>query len=375
MKICILTEGYPNSCSQSDFAFVKQLVDAMASKGNDCYVMVPFSVTHYKKIIPVKDSYWVGDRIVRIFRPRYISLSNKTSFSRRLAARNFSSAMGRAIRKMDVLPDVMYGHFWRNAYLGFSFANKNNIPLFVATGESQIKKMFPLGPRLKEFTDYVSGVVCVSTKNRDESIALGLTSTSKCIVLPNAINACLFKKMDKKWCREQLRLPQKVFIAIFVGWFNERKGPKRVSEAIKQIPGGNVYSLFVGKGEQGPDCDNILFKGSLPHDRVPLFLNAADVFVLPSLNEGCCNAVVEAMACGLPVISSNLSFNWDVLDKTNSILIDPNNIDAIADAIRYLRDDVDFRKILSEGALNKAKSLTIDNRVDAILNFIDQKLK
>ena len=133
-------------------------------------------------------------------------------------------------------------------------------------------------------------------------------------------------------------------------------------------------ALFIGKGEQEPHCDNILFKGALPHDQVPLYLNAADVFVLPTLHEGCCNAVVEAMACGLPVVSSNLPFNWDVLDDTNSIMIDPNNIDEIAAAILTLRDNNNQRKALSKGALLKASSLTIDQRAEAIVEFMESKL-
>ena len=80
-------------------------------------------------------------------------------------------------------------------------------------------------------------------------------------------------------------------------------------------------------------------------------MNAADVFVLPTLAEGCCNAILEAMACGLPIISSNLPFNWDILNDKNSILIDPNNINQIADAIQRLRDSPKLRSEMSEEAL------------------------
>ena len=180
-------------------------------------------------------------------------------------------------------------------------------------------------------------------------------------------------------CREQLGLPQDAFIVSFVGWFIERKGPVRVSNAIKLIHGKPVYSLFIGKGENGgekqiPDCDNILFKGLLPHDQLPEYLNAADVFVLPTLHEGCCNAVVEAMACGLPIISSNRSFNWDVLNESNSIMIDPTNVQEIAQAIQELRDNEQKRELLSKGALEMAKKLTIEKRAQGIVDFIQSKI-
>lgn len=96
----------------------------------------------------------------------------------------------------------------------------------------------------------------------------------------------------------------------------------------------------------------------------------SDVFVLPTLREGCCNAVVEAMACGLPIISSDLPFNWDVLNQTNSVLIDPYNIDEIADAINSFYEDSSKRALLSKGALSTAKDLTIEERSRKILKFI-----
>lgn len=80
------------------------------------------------------------------------------------------------------------------------------------------------------------------------------------------------------------------------------------------------------------------------------------------------------MACGLPVISSNLPFNWDVLDETNSIMVDPENIDEIAHAIKCLHDDVPLRERLAVGALRKAESLTIDQRSKAIVEFVKSKI-
>ena len=371
MRIVIFTPAYPGVHDTSHYAFVKQLVDAMAEKGNECHVVVPYNVLHYKKVVSNKEEYFAGNGKVTVYRPYYLSFSG-VKLLQKLSAASRKRALKRAVSQLPEKIDSVYCHFWNSGYVGYLFAKGKGLPLFVATGESDISKMFVMPPDVNDFRDYIKGVICVSSKNRAESIKLGLATEEKCRVFPNAVNEGLFYKKEKYVCRKQLGLPQDAFIVAFVGWFNERKGSKRVSEALKRISG--VKSIFIGKGDSEPDCEGILFKGYLPHEDVPRYLSAADCFVLPTLAEGCCNAVVEAMACGLPVISSNLPFNWDVLDETNSILVDPLNVEEIASAISRLCDDALLRDKLAEGALQKAGSLTIEKRASAILNFMESKI-
>ena len=141
-----------------------------------------------------------------------------------------------------------------------------------------------------------------------------------------------------------------------------------MSKAIDKLNG--VNSFFIGSGEEEPNCKGILFSGRLPHKDIVKYLNAADVFVLPTLAEGCSNAIVEAMACGLPIISSNLPFNDDILDESCSIRIDPMNIEEIKNAIQMLLQDQSLLKKLSEGAIKRADSLTIETRAENILEFM-----
>ena len=370
MKILIISPDYPDE-SRSVFPFVKQLVDEMANQGNSIQVIAPYSLSHNLKFAKRITSYVVGNNKVTVYRPYYFSVSNIKVGGKSLTDIAKTIAYKKGFRMLKEKPDVVYGHFWDSAFIGYEYAKSNNLPLYVATGESEIE--FRKDSKQKSaFCDYLSGVVCVSTKNKEESIKLTLATEENCRVIPNAVDSGLFRLLDKAKCRQELGLPQDAFITVFVGWFNERKGAKRVADAISLINDDKepVYSLFIGDGAAEPKCDNILFKGKLPHKSIPVYLNASDVFVLPTLQEGCCNAVIEAMACGLPIISSNLPFNWDVLDSTNSIMVDPKNIAEIAEAIQDLRDDKGRRVALTLGSLRAAESLSIDKRAGRIIDFI-----
>ena len=374
MNILVLSHDYPDD-RRSTFPFVKQLVDEFANQGHSIQVVAPYSLTHNKRFIKQKKIYFCGNGRVTVYRPYYLSFSNYTIAGYSPNHWFVRMAFDQGLKMLGEKPDIVYGHFWAIAYYGFDFAQEHNIPLFVATGESIINFRCDTFDK-KKFCDYVSGVICVSSKNRDESVELGLVTKEKCVVIPNAVNNDLFKTLDKKKCRQKLDFPKDAFIIAFVGGFSERKGVKRVSEAVCRLDNKKtVFSIFIGDGSEEPDCPNILFKNRLPHEQIPEYLNAADAFVLPTLHEGCCNAVIEAMACGLPIVSSDRLFNRDVLDETNSILVDPLDINAIADAIRVLRDNRSMRDKLASGALLKAKTLTIDNRADAILKFIRNKIK
>ena len=378
-SICILSEGYPTK-THPFFTFVEELCHALSRKGLEVSVIAPQNKLYHI----IKGGEWHpeyredevdGGGIIKVYQPSIFSFPYSKP---RLRCLCYEVGFYNALKRLKSKPDVIYGHFWNNAIGGYKFAKKYNIPLFCATGEGNFDVLKPLlvSKHFRPLKDFVSGVIAVSTANKDISIEFGLTTSEKCVVIPNSINANLFQLKDKEELRKKYSIDKNVFIVAFLGAFITRKGSGRVSKAISILNDNNIKSFFIG-APQGtgelPDCNGILFKGRLSHNQVPDYLNMADIFVLPTLNEGCCNAIIEAMACGLPIISSDLPFNKDVLNETNSIMINPLNIEEIAQAIKYLKDNPRKRLELSKGALKTAVNLNIDKRAEKIIDFINRK--
>ena len=199
-----------------------------------------------------------------------------------------------------------------------------------------------------------------------------ITNDNKVKVFPNGIDTGRFFKVDKEVARKQLGLDNNIFIVACVGSFIRRKGIHILSSALNLLE--DVYSIFIGEGPEEPKCKNILFQGTVPHDKIYLYLNAADAFVLPTQAEGCCNAIIEAMACGLPIISSDKPFNDDILNDTNSIRIDEKDVEAIKQAIVELKSNKDLRDDLSRGAILSASELSIQKRAEKIIEFMNSKI-
>lgn len=378
MRICVLSPSFPTSKS-IDFVFVDQLCRAFVDLGNEVVVIAPQSVTKciMRHIPIVKRHSWyetVNGNKIELYRPYTITLSN--SKLGKLFGNSNKNAVDRVFRKLKKKPDVCYGHFWGSIFSLYPLAKEKGIPLFGASGEENVGFYVHKTEAYKqEVREYISGVISVSGKNQRECLELNLITQEKSVVIPNAVDLTLFHPRNRKACREALHIGDDDFVVAFVGQFVPRKGITRLDEALDKIGDKHIKAIFIGSGSIDPQYGGIVSKGRVSHDNLPDFLSAADVFVLPTDNEGCSNAIIEAMACGLPVISTDAPFNYDVLDENNSIMIDSQSVDAIAAAIIKLRDDSVLRKLLGEGALATAQGLSISCRAERIVEFMQERIK
>ena len=374
---------YPDEYNKYRNVFFQNLIFAIADAGVNCTVISPIPVTkyrsHLKDVSRERIDHTSKGSSIRVMQPRYVSLSCKRIGSIHTGIYSemlFEKAVLQEAKRLNDQFDAVYGHFFLMGGLAaIRLARKKKLPVFVAYGEcsyeTEVVRLYR--PLRREDIEGLRGIIAVSSNSANVLEQLGIFDGIPIIVAPNSVDMKLFFRRDKLECRKILGLPEDKFLVGFVGGFIERKGDKRLLEAV--TPLDDIYCVFAGRGKTPPMGEKVLFCQAIEHDQIPILLNAVDVFCLPTQNEGSCNALVEAAACGLPVISSDLPFNDDLLTVNNSIRIDPNSIEQIRDAIARLKNDCSLRMCISEQIYMDAQQFNISKRCDRILNFIKAHLQ
>lgn len=104
------------------------------------------------------------------------------------------------------------------------------------------------------------------------------------------------------------------------------------------------------------------------YEEIPKYMAASDVFVLPSVSEGNPVVVLEALACGKPVVASKVGGVPDILiDGYNGLLVEPGDVEGLAEAVTKILSDKTLRKRLSEGALVTIQRMK-ENEFENLLN-------
>lgn len=227
-------------------------------------------------------------------------------------------------------------------------------------------------------------VFSVSESLRRIALSLGITP-DQVRVVGNGVDADKFIPIEKAEARRILGLAAEVPVLVTVGGLVERKGFHRVIECLPVLRAsfpGLQYLIVGGAGPEGDwtgrlkaqvdslrlqDC--VRFLGPLPADELKLPLSAADVFVLSSRNEGWANVFLEAMACGLPVVSTDVGGNAEVVcDPRLGTIVPFDDAEALTasldDALRRQWDRASIRQ--------HALSNTWDQRVDALVQEFQQ---
>lgn len=383
-RIFILVNKYPNKLEPNVCVFIQQLVWSFADLGYKCSVIAPLPINLNIKYLSLKyhcNEINENEKVIDIFHPMYLSLGQSGSLFQKLRVRFTTFMYIRAInrvlkkQKLDTKNDIIYSHFiCPSAVAAAKLGKKYNLKNFFAHGEATYTAENKYGNGyLKKVFSNTTGVIAVSTQNKNFLLNAGVVAENKIKVFPNGYRKERFYKIDKTTARKHMKWDTNKFIVGFCGSFDERKGILRLEKAVDKID--NVYFACAGKGELIPQSEKCILKLPVNNDELVYFYNAIDIFVLPTQNEGCCNAIVEAMACGCPIISSDREFNYDILDDSNAILVNPNDVDEIKNAIIKLKSNTNLMNKMSESSLIKSKKLTLKIRSKNIVDFIESKMK
>ena len=370
-RILAVTTNFPSPRFPEKGVFIKNILCEMARQGAKVDVIAPHSwVANIKTIGRGKKNVDFGP--LNIYRPivTIIPLRFFGRFKGVIVKVNdfiFKRAVERFI-KNNKKYELCYCHFYRSGKAALNLMKKNKIPIILNFGESSPwiyddyygKENWTND--LKRFT----AVLSVSKFNKDYLINLNQTLEPKIHYMPNGVDLSRFYPLNKFKCREKLGLPQNEKIVIFVGHFIERKGVLLVEKSINKI---GIKGIFLGVGPLKPVGENVLFAGSVVNDELRTWLNAADVFVLPSLAEGMSNAILEALACGLPLVVSDLEFNREFLTLECTQFVNPHSYIDIAKGINYSINP-ENAKVMRNECLSLAPKYGIDNRIKNIFSLV-----
>ena len=375
--IAFVSRHYPSPWHRYDGMFLQELVRAVARRGVQCTPIHPIQIDRWFQHVVLQRKSIIRTEAYEAIRPIYLAASSRDLgfFNTvHITQAMFQRATLRVLRHLNPVPDAIYGHF---LYPGGGAAvwcgREMGLPTFVAVGEGTFWSVKSFGwERARRDYHDVTGIIAVSSLLKRRLLEELRLPEAKIGVFPNAADRSVFRPLGRAEMRAKFNLPQDRFLVAFVGGFLHEKGVARVVEAVDDLD--DVGCLLAGSGPLIPSGRNVLYCERTSHERIPEILSAADIFVLPTLMEGSCNAIVEAMACGLPIVTSAGEFNDDLVDDSVSIRIDPLDVLAIRQAIIDLRDNPVRRRQMAQAALIRSERFDIERRAQGICTFMAERM-
>jgi teichuronic acid biosynthesis glycosyltransferase TuaC len=373
IKILVFTSLFPNNTSRNHGVFVKERMSAVARLGG-CELKVVAPVPYYPS---VRFGWRAGyARVVReevidgieVYHPRYFMIPKVGMVLQGLTM--FISLLP-YIRKLQRSSefDLIDAHYvYPDGLAAVLLGAVLNKPVVISARGSDINEFgkFPIIKRLLHYTlKRATHCIAVCQALKNEMTRFDITSR-KITVIPNGVDGKKFFPCGTEGARERLGLPASRRIILSVGALIPRKGHDYTIRALKVLIQKNEFSdllLIIAGG--GPDREELIllvralglseqvrFVGEIPHQELRFWYSAADLFCLASDREGWPNVILESLACGTPVIATNI---WGV----------PEIIQSDDIGLLTKRDDNDIAAALHRG-------LTKNWRREKIIAFAAQ---
>lgn len=284
---------------------------------------------------------------------------------------------------------LLHTNYWLSAWLGLQLQQKTGIQLIhtyhslgAVKYDSVLEKPKIAQTRIateRKILEQASCVVATSPQEK-EILRTRVSQQGHIEIIPCGTDTSNFYAIPQLSARKKLDWQPQDKIVLYVGRFDPRKGIEtlvRACSVLKNqgcdnlklvIVGGSINDRIDGQERQRIEqivqdiglSEVTLFTGQVGHDLLPLYYSAADVCVIPSHYEPFGLVAIEAMACGTPVIASNVGgLRFTVLPEETGLLVSPKDVEAFAHAIeRVLLDEVWAKKLRKQASANVNQRFT-----------------
>ncbi len=317
LNILSVCTNYPTANYPTVGLFVQRRLAAMSNLA-DLQILVPqpsFPVLRPKRI----DSLGQFDNLEVTIRSMF--------YIPRIANHWNGMWMDRCIEQwLESLPSLNLRNCVLDAHFGFPegvgvfrVAKRRKFPFFITLRglETDLFQVPSIRQQLIDALNQSTGVIAVSESLRNTAVENGVDS-SKIRVIGNGVDGSFFSVGSKSHSRTKLGIPASDKLIVSVGTIRRLKGFDLLLEAIKPFrDDADFRCVILGKVMEQSffnelnECiasmgmeRRIQLLGARPPEEVVHWLRAADMFVLPTRREGCCNAVLEALSTGVPVITT-----------------------------------------------------------------------
>lgn len=277
------------------------------------------------------------------------------------------------------LIDAHFGY--PDGYAATLLGNYFKVPVSITLRGTEIplSKIPGRRERLIKALQNATKIFSVSDSLKQHAISLGIAA-EKIQVVGNGVDTEVFFPVDKAESRHQLQIAAETKVLISVGGLVERKGFHRVIEILPRLLVKHPTLLFLIVGGESPEgnirgkleqqvktlnlSEHVRFLGALSAEALKTPLSAADVFVLATANEGWANVFLEAMACGLPVVSTDVGGNREVIsDAALGTIVPFGDADELVHAVDAALSKQWNRSLIIEYARDNAW----DNRINKLV--------
>lgn len=373
MKIGVITSAYPEFEDDPHGIFVHRLMREISKQGHEVHILAPYTGKKTKYVLEgvhvERFHYFYPKRFQKLCGRSGMIDNVKEGFLVKLQVLTFLFFniihSLRNLNNMDIvhvqwpIPNGLGGLFLKKIY-GVPYINT------IHGEEVYLSKRYHTVFALKWFVNNSVKTITNSSATRDSCLKAGIEK-DKLNIIPFGVDIDFYKP---------LKVPKdkKMFHILAVGYLIERKGFEYLIKAVKEVLNEhkNVRLTIVGSGPLEKKLKNIIKELKLEDnakimknvsDEELLYLyNSSDLFVLPSIvdsqgnTEGLGVVLLEAMACGLPVIGSDTGGIPDIIqNKDTGLLVPEKDVSSLSEAILNLIENEELRENIAINGYNQVR--------------------